>query len=99
MVKEKKQIRPCFHIHVNILATARLLCRLCCDVYSENLRELKPMTSQLTALHSSGKVRGAIVTVRGSLSAAGAANSNSYDFASRYFAPWVGINEDPVTGR
>jgi len=21
-----------------------------------------------------------------------------YDFASRYFAPWVGINEDPVTG-
>lgn len=23
---------------------------------------------------------------------------NGYDFVSRYFAPWVGINEDPVTG-
>jgi len=22
----------------------------------------------------------------------------SYDFISRYFAPWNGINEDPVTG-
>ena len=22
-----------------------------------------------------------------------------YDFVSRYFAPWVGIPEDPVTGR
>jgi len=21
-----------------------------------------------------------------------------YDFVSRYFAPWAGINEDPVTG-
>lgn len=21
-----------------------------------------------------------------------------YDFVSRYFAPWVGVNEDPVTG-
>ena len=24
--------------------------------------------------------------------------SNLYDFQSRYFAPWVGIPEDPVTG-
>ena len=22
-----------------------------------------------------------------------------YDFASRYFAPWAGINEDPVCGQ
>ena len=27
------------------------------------------------------------------------AGTSGYDFASRYFAPWVGINEDPVTGR
>ncbi len=26
------------------------------------------------------------------------AESSSYDFISRYFAPWVGIDEDPVTG-
>jgi PhzF family phenazine biosynthesis protein len=35
--------------------------------------------------------RGVTVTAR--------ANSDSeYDFVSRYFAPWIGINEDPVTG-
>jgi predicted PhzF superfamily epimerase YddE/YHI9 len=31
-----------------------------------------------------------IVTARG--------ESSSYDFVSRYFAPWWGIDEDPVTG-
>ena len=61
---------------------------------------MKPMISQLTARHSSGKVRGAIVTVKGASSAADdAANSSCYDFGSRYFAPWVGIDEDPVTGQ
>ena len=54
----------------------------------------------MTVLHSSGKVRGAAVTVKGSSSAADddAASSIRYDFISRYFAPWVGIDEDPVTG-
>jgi predicted PhzF superfamily epimerase YddE/YHI9 len=35
-------------------------------------------------------VRGAIVTSR--------ATSAPYDFVSRFFAPRVGVNEDPVTG-
>lgn len=35
------------------------------------------------------EIRGVIVTSSG---------YPSYDFISRYFAPWVGINEDPVTG-
>jgi PhzF family phenazine biosynthesis protein len=26
------------------------------------------------------------------------ASSDEYDFVSRFFAPWVGIDEDPVTG-
>uniref|UniRef100_A0ACB8F8J2 Uncharacterized protein n=1 Tax=Sphaerodactylus townsendi TaxID=933632 RepID=A0ACB8F8J2_9SAUR len=26
------------------------------------------------------------------------ASANHYDFYSRYFAPWVGVSEDPVTG-
>ena len=34
-------------------------------------------------------VKGVILTVRG---------TGEYDFLSRYFAPWVGIPEDPVTG-
>ena len=34
-------------------------------------------------------VKGVILTVKG---------TGGYDFLSRYFAPWVGIPEDPVTG-
>ena len=34
-------------------------------------------------------VKGVILTMRG---------TGEYDFLSRYFAPWVGIPEDPVTG-
>jgi len=76
-------------------------------VCSEDLRSLEPEASQLTTAHSSGKVHGAIVTVRYSSSssstslpaaAAAADDDVCYDFASRYFAPWVGINEDSVTG-
>ena len=26
------------------------------------------------------------------------ASGTSHDFVSRYFAPWMGVNEDPVTG-
>jgi len=35
-------------------------------------------------------VRGVIVTSK--------ASSQGYDFVSRFFAPQVGVNEDPVTG-
>lgn len=34
--------------------------------------------------------RGVVVTSRG--------QTSEYDFVSRYFAPWVGVDEDPVTG-
>jgi predicted PhzF superfamily epimerase YddE/YHI9 len=43
----------------------------------------------LPAIRSMG-VRGVIVTARGA--------ANPFDFVSRYFAPGVGIDEDPVTG-
>ena len=39
---------------------------------------------------SAVRVRGVIVTVVG--------GGGGPDFLSRYFAPWVGIDEDPVTG-
>ena len=46
-----------------------------------------------------GLVRGVIVTLQGT-KANGCVNGSGevYDFVSRYFAPWVGISEDPVTG-
>ena len=42
-------------------------------------------------------VRGVIVTVKGSEEYCNE-QGKQFDFVSRYFAPWVGINEDPVTG-
>ncbi|MBN2199138.1 MAG: PhzF family phenazine biosynthesis protein [Candidatus Aminicenantes bacterium] len=50
------------------------------------LRALKPDFARLERL----PVRGVIVTAR--------ASKRGFDFASRFFAPAVGVNEDPVTG-
>jgi PhzF family phenazine biosynthesis protein len=57
------------------------------EVESESvLRALQPDMAQLLAI----PVRGVIVTSR--------AETPDYDFVSRFFAPRVGVNEDPVTG-
>lgn len=50
----------------------------------ETVQNLKPNFSKLAELDSSG----IIVTSKG----------NNVDFVSRFFAPKIGINEDPVTG-
>lgn len=52
----------------------------------EVVRGLKPDFHSLRALPERG-----VVVTSGSVSA-------EYDFISRYFAPWVGVDEDPVTG-
>lgn len=54
----------------------------------EEVRGLRPDLARLEALGA----RGVIVT------AAAAAGGGGYDFVSRYFAPGVGVPEDPVTG-
>ena len=69
-------------------STKKLLVRLNDIVSIEQLKSLKPDATALLASHS-GKIRGIIVTVKG---------KEDYDFVSRYFAPWNGIPEDPVTG-
>jgi PhzF family phenazine biosynthesis protein len=38
------------------------------------------------------------LTGRGLIVTAAAPGGAAYDFVSRYFAPWVGVDEDPVTG-
>jgi len=53
------------------------------------LESLAPNTSQLKITHDGSLFKGVIVTARG---------EGKYDFISRYFAPWNGIPEDPVTG-
>ena len=52
---------------------------------------MQPLIDQMTSLEKDGEIKGIIVTLR-------AKEGEDYDFYSRYFAPWVGIDEDPVTG-
>ena len=54
-----------------------------------SVERLSPDFSAMKMIVSSKTIRGVIVTAKG---------DNYYDFVSRFFAPWVGINEDPVTG-
>ncbi len=57
------------------------------EVESEEIvRGIQPNFSLLSAV----EVRGVIVTSRASMA--------GFDFVSRFFAPRVGVNEDPVTG-
>jgi PhzF family phenazine biosynthesis protein len=53
---------------------------------AEIVRQMKPDFSRLSSL----PVRGVIVASRSDVP--------EYDFVSRFFAPAVGVNEDPVTG-
>jgi PhzF family phenazine biosynthesis protein len=55
---------------------------------ADTVLSLKPDFSQLSKLQT-GDVFGIIVT---------ASAVSKYDYICRYFAPWEGINEDPVTG-
>ena len=65
----------------------------------EDLENLSPDFQAMMCAHSSGVVRGVIVTLQGTESN-GCVDScgTMYDFVSRYFAPWLGVPEDPVTG-
>jgi len=55
-----------------------------------SVRELAELNPDFAALyHSHSGINGVLVT---------AASSDYYDFHSRYFWPWSGTNEDPVTG-
>ena len=52
----------------------------------DELRGMSPNFARLGQI----EIRGVIVTSRSA--------SPEYDFVSRFFAPWAGIDEDPVTG-
>jgi PhzF family phenazine biosynthesis protein len=64
----------------------KLLIRLSSE---EVLRNLKPNFEFIKASSTGENIRGVIVT---------SPSHSPYDFISRFFAPWIGINEDPVTG-
>ena len=56
---------------------------------SRAVREIAPNFSDLLQAEDSFKCKGVIITAPG---------KDPYDFISRFFAPSLGINEDPVTG-
>ncbi len=55
----------------------------------EQVKNLNPNFEEMKRIKFKLNILGIIVTSLG---------SPPYDFISRFFAPWVGINEDPVTG-
>jgi PhzF family phenazine biosynthesis protein len=55
----------------------------------EILMNLKPDFGRMKSIRTKERIEGVIVTSKGHA---------PYDFVSRFFAPWVGIDEDPVTG-
>jgi len=69
--------------------TGKLIVRLEDSVNRDQLEGIRPDVNSLL-LQQQKDVKGVIVTMKG--------DGVQYDFLSRYFAPWVGINEDPVTG-
>lgn len=62
---------------------------LVCLDNQEQVLELQPDFNALLSMENKLGWRGVIIT---------SAGSGPYDFISRYFAPWMGVNEDPVTG-
>jgi len=63
----------------------------------ETVNNLKLNQASLIPLNfGSLDVKGIIVTTKGRQETD---QSLAFDFISRYFAPWLGIPEDPVTGR
>ena len=76
-------------------STKKLLVRMPDDGADEaSLTALLALPAELPVLlraaHDGSIVKGVMVTVR--------TPTGPYDFQTRYFAPWVGIPEDPVTG-
>ncbi|KAK6176216.1 hypothetical protein SNE40_014541 [Patella caerulea] len=79
--------------------TKKLLVRLKNEVQREQLKNLVFNISSLPLIESSGRIKGVILTLKGTKENGCLDQSGEcFDFVSRYFAPWVGIPEDPVTG-
>eukprot|EP00095_Tigriopus_kingsejongensis_P011802 maker-scaffold71_size417697-snap-gene-2.12 protein:Tk11802 transcript:maker-scaffold71_size417697-snap-gene-2.12-mRNA-1 annotation:"phenazine biosynthesis-like domain-containing" len=72
-------------------ATKKLLICLSDRISRTDLEALPVQPPRLLEFPTQDRVRGVIVTMTGT-------PGGKYDFLSRYFAPWVGIPEDPVTG-
>ncbi|XP_040893390.1 phenazine biosynthesis-like domain-containing protein 1 [Toxotes jaculatrix] len=73
--------------------TKKLMIRLADSCDRSVLTSLKVDPVALQSCEKTGRVKGVILTMKGSPDC-----QPGYDFYSRYFAPWAGVAEDPVTG-
>jgi PhzF family phenazine biosynthesis protein len=66
--------------------TGKLVVRLNSE---DEVRSLRPDFERMIAAKTCFPIKGVGVTAEG---------EGDYDIVSRYFNPWAGVNEDPVTG-
>lgn len=59
------------------------------ELPGSKIRAIQPDFNAMMSVRDNTLVRGIIVTIKG---------QGDVDFLSRVFAPWSGVNEDPVTG-
>lgn len=83
--------RPIIEVYLNAQAYI-LLCAT-----EQDVREAQPNFEVIRRLAGEQQLRTAI-TAEASLDVAITAASDQYDYVARYFAPHIGIDEDPVTG-
>lgn len=80
-------------------STKKLLVRMTDHCTRLDLESLRPDTTAMMNAESTGKIKGVIITLKGTIdNGCVDKTGEEYDFISRYFAPWNGIPEDPVTG-
>ena len=72
--------------------TKKLVIRLKDDLPDEVLENIRPDFNRMKANDNGEQVYGFVVTQKSNF------KHNGLHFRSRYFAPWAGIDEDPVTG-
>lgn len=84
--------RPIVEVYIN--AQAYIL--VCAS--EQDVREAKPNLDIIRQIGSEKLLRTAITAAADTHDVAITASADEYDYVARYFAPNVGINEDPVTG-
>lgn len=78
--------------HVFIAPRLKYLLVVLNERHSQNnLQSIKPNFDEMRKLHDGSQVVAVIVTTKGTM-------GTGYDFLSRFFDPWLGDLEDPVTG-
>jgi len=107
-IQDQEEIKHLIEVAVGTLpyqdvnyssTTKKLLIRLDDKVNKTQLQNHIVPINLLLQAHDGQKILGIILTLKGSSENNCISDDGKvYDFVSRYFTPWQGIDEDPVTG-